>query len=58
MAKINLTKGHLTKLEAVNKALQTRMKYAKGAEKKELKDLSLTVQDILIRHENRKEKEY
>lgn len=59
MAKINLTKRHLSDLEMAVKELNLKAKETKSLkEKHRLRDLAVTVSDILVRHENRLEKEY
>ena len=58
MAKINLTKTHLAHLEKAVRVLKNEAKKLSGQEKKELNEVAVTVSDILVRHENRKEKDY
>lgn len=56
--KINLTKKLVEHLEIAHKQLKADAKNVTGAEKKELNEVALSISEILVRHENRLEKEY
>lgn len=58
MAKVNLTKQHLRDIEKVVKILKLQAKDLSGVAKKEMRELAVSVEDILVRHDNRLEKEY
>ena len=56
--KVNLTKLHIEKLEKALIVIAKERKNAVGAEKKELRETEVLISDILVRHDNRLEKEY
>lgn len=56
--KVNLTKKHIDDLEKAVKIIKECGTYASGKSKKEVKDIALSLEDILVRHDNRLEKEY
>lgn len=57
--KINLTKRHLTDLELALKELNSKAKETKSrTEKTRIREMALSISDILVRHDNRLEKEY
>lgn len=56
--KVNLTKKHIEALEATVAILKANGKLAKGKEKAEIRQNEVTLSDILVRHDNRTEKDY
>ena len=58
--KVNLTKKHVNDLEKAVKLIESLSKALKltGAPRKEVVDVRVSLSDILVRHENRTEKDY
>jgi len=56
--KVNLTKKHIEGLEKALVVLKANAKTAKGKNKTEAHETALLVEDILVRHDNRQEKDY
>jgi hypothetical protein len=56
--KVNLTKKHIEDLEKAVQIIKRNAKNSKGQVKKDELDVAVTIGDILVRHDNRTEKEY